>query len=55
MTTWVLKRDGIEVCRGTEFDCVRYIHRNHCYSVHHALTFEGYTLESEGSLSPDPT
>lgn len=42
---YVLYRDGKEVCRGTEDDCVRYVHRNHCYSFSHALRYEGYSLK----------
>lgn len=39
-----LARDGETVTVGTETECWGYIHANHCYSVHHALTHEGYTL-----------
>lgn len=41
---YVLSRDGAEVCRGLYLECVAWIHRNHCYSLSHALQFEGYTL-----------
>jgi hypothetical protein len=44
---WILKRDGKEVVRGTELECMQYIHQNHCYSVDHAIKYEGYTLEEE--------
>ncbi len=41
---YVLKRDGAEVHRGTEREIWRYLHETHCYSVDHALKFEGYSI-----------
>jgi hypothetical protein len=41
----VLLRDGKEVARGTERDCLKYIHDNHSFSVQHALAHEGYELK----------
>lgn len=46
---YVLRLDGAEVLRGTEHDCWAYLHRSHCYSVFHALKFEGYSIEPEES------
>lgn len=40
-----LRRDGALVFTGTEQECWAWIHRQHSYSVAHALQFEGYTLE----------
>lgn len=44
----VLRRDGEEVMRGTELEVWDYIYRNHSYSVLHACTHEGYSIEPEG-------
>jgi hypothetical protein len=41
---YVLLRYGKEVMRGTEGEVWQYIHRNHCYSVDHALKYEGYSI-----------
>jgi len=41
---WVLSRDGVPVVEGTYQDCMVYIHRNHPYSVDHALKHEGYSI-----------
>ena len=41
----ILRRDGVVVCRGTELELWSYIHRNHSYSVSHALQYEGYSIE----------
>ncbi len=41
---FVLKRDGNEVKRGSEIALWDYIHDNHCYSVDHAIRYEGYTI-----------
>jgi len=32
------------VFTGTEANCMRWVHQNHCYSFAHALQHEGYTL-----------
>jgi hypothetical protein len=41
---FVLLRDGKEIMRGSSFEIARYIHRNHSYSVDHALKHEGYSM-----------
>lgn len=41
---WRLLRDGVEVLTGTERECWQYIHSHHCYSVSHALAYEGYSI-----------
>lgn len=41
---FVLARDGREVTRGTELDCMRFVHQAHAYSFDHALRCEGYSL-----------
>ena len=40
-----LSRDGVVVRVGTEDECWHWLHMNHCYSVHHALKYEGYKME----------
>lgn len=42
---YVLRRDGQEVMRGTEDEVWQWLHRNHSYSVDHALRHEGYSIE----------
>lgn len=44
----ILRRDGAEVMRGTELEIWDYIRETHCYSVHHACRYEGYSIEPEG-------
>ncbi len=44
---WILLRDGKEVMRGSSFDVAKYIHRNHSYSLDHALKYEGYKMVKE--------
>jgi hypothetical protein len=46
--TFILSRDGKEVLRGEEIDLWEYIHKNHPYSVSHALKHKGYEIEPEG-------
>lgn len=41
---FVLQRDGAFVRRGTEQELWDWIHDHHGYSVHRALTHEGYTI-----------
>lgn len=41
---YILKRDGREVMRGTEQEIWQWIHRNHSYSIDHALRYEGYSI-----------
>lgn len=48
---FVLKRDGNEVLRGTEVEVTRYVHKNHSYSLDHALRHEGYSLSPESPES----
>lgn len=43
----VLRRDGAEVMRGTEGEIWTYLHRAHGYSVSHATTHEGYSIDPE--------
>jgi len=43
---FILKRDNIEVFRAaTDAEIMAYIHRKHSFSFHHAIKFEGYSLE----------
>jgi hypothetical protein len=48
---WILKRDGVEVTRGTDIECIRYIHTCHSYSLSHALRYEGYSMEESNAGS----
>lgn len=42
----VLYKDGKEVARGeSDFDLIKYIHKNHSYSLSHALKHEGYEIK----------
>jgi len=41
---YVLTRDGKEVLRGTENAIWAWMHRNHSFSVDHALQYEGYRI-----------
>jgi hypothetical protein len=41
---YVLTRDGKEVLRGTENAIWAWMHRNHSFSVDHALKYEGYQI-----------
>jgi hypothetical protein len=41
----ILKRDSVEVMRGSWTDIYRFIHRTHSYSTDHALRHEGYGVE----------
>jgi hypothetical protein len=48
----VLSRDGKEILRTTcDYAIANYIHSNHSYSVHHALTYEGYKIKKEKILT----
>jgi hypothetical protein len=47
---YVLTLDGQEVFKGTEAAIWRYLHRNHGYSVSHALKYEGYKIEPQGDI-----
>lgn len=42
---YILLRDGKEVMRGYEDDCMKFIHKNHSYSFDHALKYEGYSIK----------
>lgn len=44
ITLFELRRDGRYIMIGTEYECMNYIHRNHSYSMDHALRYEGYTI-----------
>lgn len=52
---YILLRDGKETMRGTEQECWQFIHRFHCYSVEHALKYEGYSMEPVQEIVPSPT
>ncbi len=39
-----LLRDGVPMHCGTEQECWAYIHRQHGFSVSHALKYEGYVM-----------
>src|SRR5258706_10834233 len=41
---FLLLHDGKFVMAGSSFEIARYIHRNHSYSVDHALKYEGYKM-----------
>ena len=41
---YVLTRDGKEIMRGSEAEIWGWMHSHLSYSVHHALTYEGYTI-----------
>jgi hypothetical protein len=40
-----LYRDGELLMVGTELDCINYVHQNHAFSFHEALTHQGFTWE----------
>lgn len=42
---YALKHDGKLIMRGTMDEIWRHIHRTHGFSVSHALTYEGYSIE----------
>lgn len=42
---YVLRRDGVEILRGSEYDCWHWIHSNQPYSVDWATRWEGFTIE----------
>lgn len=48
---YILRRDGQEVIRGSEQEIWQYIHRNHSYSINHALRYEGYSIAPVEGLS----
>lgn len=41
---FILSRDGKEVKKGSEIALWDYIHNTHCYSVEHAIKYEGYEI-----------
>lgn len=41
-----LLRNGEEVYRGTEQECVKYIHDNHSFSLAWAERHEGYKMQA---------
>jgi hypothetical protein len=45
ISIFTLKRDGKEIIKGSEITLLQYIHNNHCYSMSHALRYEGYSVE----------
>lgn len=44
---YVLARDGKPLFRDTEQACWQWLHRQHCFSVEHALKHEGYTMSPD--------
>jgi hypothetical protein len=42
---YLLTRDGKEIYTGYYLECMQYIHNLHCYSLDHAIRFEGYQIE----------
>jgi hypothetical protein len=44
---FVLSRDGTIIMTASEIMCWQYIHRNHPYSVAHALQYEGYAITEQ--------
>lgn len=44
MKAYILRRDGVEVARGNEFDLLAYIHRTHSFSFDYALKYAGYSV-----------
>ena len=43
--TYNLLRDGTTIlCNVSDIDIFEYIHKNHSYSVHHAVWYEGYQV-----------
>lgn len=49
----ILLRDGKEEMRGTIDEIYRHVHRTHCYSVSHALEYEGYSIVPETPVPDD--
>jgi hypothetical protein len=48
-----LKRDGgLKFSASAEVDIWRWLHRNHSFSVDHALKWEGYTIEHCDDCKP---
>lgn len=44
-TVFTISRDGEELTTVTgEFELMRWFHREHSYSMHHAVTYEGYAI-----------
>ena len=50
--THILSRDGQEIMRGTSFECTEYIHKNHSFSLDHAIRYEGYTMTENNMAAP---
>lgn len=40
-----LSRDGKEVLKGSQFECMDYIHNTHSCSFDWACKYEGYSLK----------
>jgi hypothetical protein len=43
----VLRRDGLEILRGTEAECCRWILDHTSFSIMHACLWEGYGIKTE--------
>lgn len=44
-TVFIISRDGEELTTVTgEFELMRWFHQKHSYSLHHAVTYEGYSI-----------
>lgn len=50
-TVFTISRDGENLATVTgEFELMRWFHQKHSYSLHHAVTYEGYKIsDSEGN------
>ena len=44
---YVLTKDRVEVMRGTELECIQWVHKNKPYSFGHACKYEGYDVQKE--------
>ena len=45
-TVFTISRDGEKLTTVTgEFELMHYFHRKHPYSIHHAVTYEGYRIQ----------
>ena len=47
-TKFTISRDGEELTTVTgEFELMRWFHHRHSYSLHHAVTYEGYEITDQ--------
>lgn len=47
--TWEVRKDGRFLLRGTEFECMKYLHNNTSSSANHAMKYEGFTVTRSGT------